>query len=136
MTSSLSYTATATATATSTHKTSSGVVVRAALPASSGGGVNNKKSAVVVRFLEKTAGRASMAGLTLQPVLSSAGLDAVDTGLVIAATSAMIAYGTYKTSDIEVWPPRKPFTGGVETLNGRVAMLGVIAYMLHYSLKV
>lgn len=82
----------------------------------------------VSRFVEKTAGRAAMAGLT---VCGATLPFSVDPSLGVAGTTALIAYGTYKTDDIEVWPPRKPFTPGVETLNGRVAMLGVLAYALY-----
>lgn len=105
-------------------------VVRAALPA------GDPKT--VARFVEKTVGRASMAGLTFCGARSVVWTEQ-DPSLVVgvlAATTALIAYGTYKTDNIDVWPPRKPFTRGIETLNGRVAMLGVIAYMLHYNFQV
>lgn len=116
-------------------KSFSGVVVRNKVSS----GRNSTTSSVVptraalssgkvsARFVEKTAGRAAMAGLTV-----AGSLHQLDSSLVAAGvTTALIAYGTYKTDDIEVWPPRKPFTPGIETLNGRVAMLGVLAYALY-----
>ena len=42
--------------------------------------------------------------------------------------SGLLTYASYKTDDVSVDSlQKKPFTEGIETLNGRIAMLGMLA---------
>lgn len=82
------------------------------------------------KFLEKTCGRLAMVGFvagTAAMVVSGEDLSAqlVSSLPAVAGTTALIGYASYKTDDIDIWPRQKPFTPGVELLNGRMAMLGL-----------
>lgn len=51
----------------------------------------------------------------------------------VVAASALVGYGTLRTKDVVV-KEQKPFVNTIETLNGRVAMLGFMAMLLSAQL--
>lgn len=80
-----------------------------------------------VAFVEKTAGRLAMTGFTVGTCYGAGNYTEQATQFLPLAVclAGLITYASYKTDGIEVWPPNKPFTKGIETLNGRAAMLGL-----------
>lgn len=84
------------------------------------------------QFLEKVNGRLAMNGFVMGTVVQQLNgmsyQEQLQTELPwVLLLSGLITYASYKTDDIEVWPRTKPFLPAVELLNGRVAMLGMLA---------
>ena len=80
-------------------------------------------------FAEKTAGRLAMTGFTVGTMTQQ--WNFTESLPLVVCLAGLITYGSYKTDGIEVWPPIKPFTKGIETLNGRAAMLGLALKFLY-----
>lgn len=86
-------------------------------------------------FFEKVNGRLAMNGFVMGTVVQQITGDSYAEQLVheapfVLAVSALLTYASYKTDDMDVWPAQKPFVSSIETLNGRVAMLGMLAGLL------
>ena len=88
------------------------------------------------KFLEKTYGRLAMIGYVSGVAAMAVSGEDLSTQLadnlpVVAGTTALIGYASYKTDDIDAWPKQKPFTSDIELLNGRLAMMGLALRCLY-----
>lgn len=98
--------------------------------------VNNKlMNGLSPTFFEKVNGRLAMNGFVIGTVVqqvtgSSYSEQLVHEAPLVVAMSALITYASYKTDAIDVWPSQKPFMPAIELLNGRIAMLGMLAGFL------